>query len=59
MPRHEAGQPWIQVGLGLLEEGRLLAIREAKDASPQEVGFCNGGVMGLSGATTTTSKPIR
>ncbi len=33
----------------LVEDGRLLAIREAKDASPQEleVDFCNGGVMGL------------
>jgi bifunctional UDP-N-acetylglucosamine pyrophosphorylase/glucosamine-1-phosphate N-acetyltransferase len=33
----------------LMEGGRLLAIREAKDASAQEleVDFCNGGVMGL------------
>lgn len=33
----------------LTEDGRLLAIREAKDASPQEleVNLCNGGVMGL------------
>jgi bifunctional UDP-N-acetylglucosamine pyrophosphorylase/glucosamine-1-phosphate N-acetyltransferase len=37
----------------LVEEGRLLAIREAKDASPQEleVDFCNGGVMGLRADT--------
>ncbi|QYY80479.1 MULTISPECIES: NTP transferase domain-containing protein [Pseudomonas] len=37
----------------LVEEGCLLAIREAKDASPQEleVGFCNGGVMGLRADT--------
>jgi UDP-N-acetylglucosamine diphosphorylase/glucosamine-1-phosphate N-acetyltransferase len=37
----------------LVEEGRLLAIREAKDASPQEldVDFCNGGVMGLRAET--------
>ncbi|WP_240050515.1 NTP transferase domain-containing protein [Pseudomonas mandelii] len=37
----------------LVEEGRLLAIREAKDASPQEldVSFCNGGVMGLRADT--------
>lgn len=37
----------------LVEEGRLLAIREAKDASPQELGvnFCNGGVMGLRADT--------
>jgi len=37
----------------LVEEGGLLAIREAKDASPQEleVGFCNGGVMGLRADT--------
>lgn len=37
----------------LLEsEGKLLAIREHKDASPKEreVTFCNGGIMGLSGA---------
>lgn len=37
----------------LVEEGRLLAIREAKDASAQEleVNFCNGGVMGLRADT--------
>jgi len=37
----------------LVEDGRLLAIREAKDASPQElhIGFCNGGVMGLRADT--------
>lgn len=33
----------------LTEGGRLLAIREAKDASPQEleIQLCNGGVMGF------------
>jgi UDP-N-acetylglucosamine diphosphorylase/glucosamine-1-phosphate N-acetyltransferase len=33
----------------LVEDGRLVAIREAKDASVQElqIDFCNGGVMGL------------
>lgn len=33
----------------LVQEGRLRAIREAKDASPQElaVNLCNGGVMGF------------
>ncbi|WP_454863168.1 NTP transferase domain-containing protein [Pseudomonas hormoni] len=37
----------------LVEEGRLLAIREARDASPKEleVNFCNGGVMGLRADT--------
>lgn len=37
----------------LIEDGRLLAIREAKDASPQEleVDYCNGGVMGLRADT--------
>ena len=37
----------------LLEKnGELLAIREHKDASPEElkISFCNGGIMGLSGA---------
>ncbi|WP_114008751.1 bifunctional UDP-N-acetylglucosamine diphosphorylase/glucosamine-1-phosphate N-acetyltransferase GlmU [Cohaesibacter intestini] len=36
----------------LLEEaGKLVAIREAKDCSPEELGvtFCNGGIMGFSG----------
>ncbi|MBC9249366.1 hypothetical protein A9179_03640 [Pseudomonas alcaligenes] len=33
----------------LVEEGRLKAIREAKDASPEElaINLCNGGVMGF------------
>lgn len=37
----------------LVEDGRLLAIREAKDASPKElqIDFCNGGVMGLRADT--------
>jgi len=37
----------------LVEGGRLLAIREAKDASAQEreINFCNGGVMGLRADT--------
>ncbi|UVL38061.1 NTP transferase domain-containing protein [Pseudomonas sp. B21-040] len=37
----------------LVEGGRLLAIREARDANPQELGvnFCNGGVMGLRADT--------
>ncbi|WP_242525398.1 NTP transferase domain-containing protein [Pseudomonas fluorescens] len=37
----------------LVEDGRLLAIREARDASPQElqIDFCNGGVMGLRADT--------
>lgn len=37
----------------LVQEGRLLAIREARDASAQEleVNFCNGGVMGLRADT--------
>lgn len=37
----------------LVEEGRLLAIREARNASPKEleVNFCNGGVMGLRADT--------
>ena len=37
----------------LLEsEGNLVAIREAKDCSPEEfkINFCNGGIMGFSGA---------
>lgn len=36
-----------------VEAGRLLAIREASDASPQalESNFCNGGVMGLRADT--------
>ena len=40
-------------GRFLVEEGRLLAIREARDASPKEleVNFCNGGVMGLRADT--------
>jgi bifunctional UDP-N-acetylglucosamine pyrophosphorylase / glucosamine-1-phosphate N-acetyltransferase len=35
------------------DEGRLLAIREEKDASDAErrIGFCNGGLMALSGET--------
>ncbi|MEO1113102.1 MAG: bifunctional UDP-N-acetylglucosamine diphosphorylase/glucosamine-1-phosphate N-acetyltransferase GlmU [Pseudomonadota bacterium] len=35
----------------LMEEGRLLAIREEKDASEEErkVTFCNSGIMGFSG----------
>ncbi|WP_316862398.1 bifunctional UDP-N-acetylglucosamine diphosphorylase/glucosamine-1-phosphate N-acetyltransferase GlmU [uncultured Cohaesibacter sp.] len=36
----------------LLEEnGNLIAIREAKDCTPEEfkVNFCNGGIMGFSG----------
>ena len=34
------------------ENGRLLAIREHKDASEAEraINYCNGGIMGLSGA---------
>jgi bifunctional UDP-N-acetylglucosamine pyrophosphorylase/glucosamine-1-phosphate N-acetyltransferase len=34
------------------KDNELIAIREQKDASPQElkIGFCNGGIMGLSGA---------
>ncbi len=37
----------------LVKDGRLRAIREAKDASPQEldINFCNGGVMGLRADT--------
>lgn len=35
----------------LEEDGKLIAIREAKDASEEElkVTFCNGGIMGFSG----------
>jgi bifunctional UDP-N-acetylglucosamine pyrophosphorylase/glucosamine-1-phosphate N-acetyltransferase len=35
----------------LEKDGELIAIREHKDASPEElkVSFCNGGIMGLSG----------
>ena len=37
----------------LVEQGRLRAIREARDASPHEldINFCNGGVMGLRADT--------
>ena len=37
----------------LLEQnGKLIAIREAKDCSPEElkINFCNGGIMGFAGA---------
>ncbi|WP_299484085.1 bifunctional UDP-N-acetylglucosamine diphosphorylase/glucosamine-1-phosphate N-acetyltransferase GlmU [uncultured Roseibium sp.] len=35
----------------LIEDGRLVAIREEKDATPEErkVTFCNSGIMGFSG----------
>lgn len=35
----------------LEKDGELIAIREHKDATPEElqVSFCNGGIMGLSG----------
>ena len=34
------------------QDGKLFAIREHKDASDEEraIDFCNGGIMGLSGA---------
>jgi bifunctional UDP-N-acetylglucosamine pyrophosphorylase/glucosamine-1-phosphate N-acetyltransferase len=37
----------------IVEEGELAAIREERDATPEEraIGFCNGGLMGLAGAT--------
>ena len=36
----------------IVEDGRLIAIREERDATPAEraIRFCNGGVMGISGA---------
>jgi bifunctional UDP-N-acetylglucosamine pyrophosphorylase/glucosamine-1-phosphate N-acetyltransferase len=35
----------------VMEDGRLAAIREERDASPEEraIRFCNGGIMGLAG----------
>lgn len=36
----------------LEKEGKLIAIREARDCTPEEfsVNFCNGGIMGFAGA---------
>jgi len=47
----EAGSPF-GYGRLLTENGRLVAIREEKDASEEErkVTFCNSGIMGFSGA---------
>ena len=38
-------------GRMLEEDGKLVAIREVKDCSPEEfeVDFCNGGIMGFAG----------
>ncbi|MDJ0929651.1 bifunctional UDP-N-acetylglucosamine diphosphorylase/glucosamine-1-phosphate N-acetyltransferase GlmU [Breoghania sp.] len=47
----EAGDP-TGYGRLLVEDGRLMAIREEKDADEQErrVTFCNSGIMGFRGA---------
>ena len=44
----------------ITEKGRLLAIREEKDASNAErdIDFCNAGVMGFRGATAALLKKI-
>src|SRR5690606_29970755 len=46
-------RPGDPAGYGRLieREGKLIAIREAKDASAEEkkIGFCNGGLMAISG----------
>ncbi|MFD1694386.1 bifunctional UDP-N-acetylglucosamine diphosphorylase/glucosamine-1-phosphate N-acetyltransferase GlmU [Roseibium aestuarii] len=47
----EAANPF-GYGRLLMRDGRLVAIREEKDASPEEraVTFCNSGIMGFRGA---------
>nr|WP_321457079.1 bifunctional UDP-N-acetylglucosamine diphosphorylase/glucosamine-1-phosphate N-acetyltransferase GlmU [uncultured Cohaesibacter sp.] len=47
--RSQTPEPY---GRLLEKDGNLIAIREAKDCSPEEfkVNFCNGGIMGFSGA---------
>jgi bifunctional UDP-N-acetylglucosamine pyrophosphorylase/glucosamine-1-phosphate N-acetyltransferase len=44
----------------IVEHGRLVAIREKKDASPEElkIGFCNAGVMAFSGTLLPHLKKI-
>jgi bifunctional UDP-N-acetylglucosamine pyrophosphorylase/glucosamine-1-phosphate N-acetyltransferase len=48
-------RPESPFGYGRLitKDGQLVAIREEKDASEAEraIGFCNGGIMALAGAT--------
>nr|WP_321464136.1 bifunctional UDP-N-acetylglucosamine diphosphorylase/glucosamine-1-phosphate N-acetyltransferase GlmU [uncultured Cohaesibacter sp.] len=47
--RTDAPDPY---GRLLQQDGKLIAIREAKDCTDEEfkVNFCNGGIMGFSGA---------
>ena len=48
-------RPAVPDGYGRLieKDGRLVAIREEKDASPEErkIGLCNGGLMALAGGS--------